>query len=58
MKSFDPQEYWKIKANLEVSNNNIEASLTHYNGKKVDKFSFKNEGDAIKVIESFEGQNF
>ena len=58
IESFDPQEYWKIKANLEVSNNNIEASLTHYNGKKVDKFSFKNEGDAIKVIESFEGQNF
>jgi len=58
IESFDPQEYWKIKANLEVSNNNIEASLTHYNGEKVDKFSFKNEGDAIKVIESFEGQNF
>jgi len=58
IESFDPQEYWKIKANLEVSNNNIEASLTHYDGEKVDKFSFKNEGDAIKVIESFEGQNF
>ena len=58
IESFDPQEYWKIKANLEVVDNNIEASLTHYNGEKVDKFSFKNEEDAKKVTESFEGQNF
>ena len=58
IESFDPQEYWKIKANLEVVDNNIEASLTHYNGEKVDKFSFKNEEDAQKVTESFNGQNF
>ncbi|MDC0032196.1 type I DNA topoisomerase [Pelagibacteraceae bacterium] len=58
IESFDPQEYWKIKANLEVVDNNIEASLTHYNGEKVDKFSFKNEEDAKKVTESFKGQNF
>jgi len=58
IESFDPQEYWKIKANLEVVDNNIEASLTHYNGEKVDKFSFKNEEDAKKVAESFKGQNF
>ena len=58
IESFDPEEYWKIKANLEVVDNNIEASLTHYNGEKVDKFSFKNEEDAKKVTESFEGQNF
>jgi len=58
IESFDPQEYWKIKANLEVVDNNIEASLTHYNDEKVDKFSFKNEEDAKKVSESFKGQNF
>ena len=58
IESFDPQEYWKIKANLEVVDNNIEAILTHYNGEKVDKFSFKNEEDAKKVTESFKGQNF
>ena len=58
IESFDPQEYWKIKANLEVAGNNIEANLTHYNGEKVDKFSFKNEEDAKKVTESFKGQNF
>ena len=58
IESFDPQEYWKIKANLEVVDNNIEASLTHYDGKKVDKFSFKNEEDAKKVTESFKGQIF
>ena len=58
IESFDPQEYWKIKANLEVVDNNIEASLTHYNDEKVDKFSFKNEEDAKKVTESFQGQNF
>ena len=58
IESFDPQEYWKIKANLEVVDNNIEASLTHYNSEKVDKFSFKNEEVAKKVIESFKGQNF
>jgi DNA topoisomerase-1 len=58
IESFDPQEYWKIKANLEVVDNNIEASLTHYNGEKVDKFSFKNEEDAKRITESFKGQNF
>jgi len=58
IESFDPQEYWKIKSNLEVVDNNIEAILTHYNGEKVDKFSFKNEEDAKKVTESFKGQNF
>ena len=58
IESFDPQEYWKIKANLEVAGNNIEANLTHYNAEKVDKFSFKNEEDAKKVTESFKGQNF
>ena len=58
IESFDPQEYWKIKANLEVVDNDIEASLTHYNGEKVNKFSFKNEEDAKKVTESFKGQNF
>ena len=58
IESFDPQEYWKIKANLEVVDNNIEAILTHYDGEKVDKFSFKNEEDAKKVTESFKGQNF
>ena len=58
IESFDPQEYWKIKANLEVVDNNIEAILTHYDGGKVDKFSFKNEEDAKKVTESFKGQNF
>ena len=58
IESFDPQEYWKIKANLDVLGNNIEANLTHYNCEKVDKFSFKNEEDAKKVTESFKGQNF
>ncbi|MDG2416777.1 MAG: type I DNA topoisomerase [Pelagibacterales bacterium] len=58
IESFDPQEYWKIKANLEVVDNSIEANLTHHNGEKVDKFSFKNEEDAIKVTDSFKGQNF
>ncbi len=58
IESFDPQEYWKIKANLDVVGNNIEANLTYYNGEKVDKFSFKNEEDAKKVTGSFKGQNF
>ncbi len=58
IESFDPQEYWKIKANLDVLGNNIEANLTHYNCEKVDKFSFKNEEDAKKVAGSFKGQNF
>ena len=58
IESFDPQEYWKIKANIDVLENTIESNLTHFNNEKIDKFTFKNESEAKKVTESFKGKNF
>ena len=31
IESFDPQEYWKIKANIDVLENTFESNLTHFN---------------------------
>ena len=31
IESFDPQEYWKIKANIDVLENTIDSNLTHFN---------------------------
>jgi DNA topoisomerase-1 len=58
IESFDPQEYWKIKANIDVLENTIESNLTHFNNEKIDKFTFKNESEAKKVTDSFKGKNF
>ena len=58
IESFDPQEYWKIKANIDVLENTIESNLTHFNNEKIDKFTFKDESEAKKVTESFKGKNF
>ena len=58
IESFDPQEYWKIKANIDVLENTIESNLTHFNNEKIDKFTFKNESEAKEVTDSFKGKNF
>ena len=58
IESFDPQEYWKIKANVSLADNTIEANLTHFNSEKIDKFTFKDQNEAQRVIESFKGKKF
>ena len=58
IESFDPQEYWKIKANVSLTDNTIEANLTHFNSEKIDKFTFKDQNEAQRVIESFKGKKF
>ena len=58
IESFDPQEYWKIVADINIDKHKISANLTHYKSKKIDKFSFKNESDANEVISSFSDKGF
>ena len=58
IESFDPQEYWKIVADINIDKHKISANLTHYKSEKIDKFSFKNESDANEVISSFSDKGF
>ena len=58
IESFDPQEYWKIKAYVSIDKNTISANLTHFNSKKVEKFTFNNESEANNITDSFQGKDF
>ena len=58
IESFDPQEYWKILADINIDKHKISANLTHYKSKKIDKFSFRNESEANDVVSSFSDKVF
>jgi DNA topoisomerase-1 len=53
IEKFITEEYWDISATLKKSNNvTLEARLTHYNGEKLQKFSFVNEQQAHAVTDA------
>ena len=59
IESFEPEEYWKIKGNVKFEDGfNIEANLLSVEGKKVEKFSFKSEDDAKKIVNLFSDNKF
>ena len=59
IESFNPDEYWKIKADLELScETHINSNLIMFGENKIEKFSFKNEDEASNVLESFKNKNF
>ena len=47
--AFKPQEYWTIEAQGEHSEVTFPLKLVEYSGKKVEQFSFTNEGSAREV---------
>ena len=48
---FKPEEYWTITSNFKsINNNNIFSKLTLFNGKKIEKFSFKNRSEIDLAI--------
>ncbi|CAO4847068.1 MAG: DNA topoisomerase 1 [Holosporales bacterium] len=54
---FNPQEYWTIEGFFENSEGkNYKAKLTHFNKKKLDKFSIQKENEAKKIVEAIEAQ--
>ncbi|MCR5224871.1 MAG: type I DNA topoisomerase [Alphaproteobacteria bacterium] len=53
IEAFKKQEYWSIEAKFEAKNKKLfDAKLTHYNGKKLDKFAIANEETAKQIREA------
>ena len=50
---FKPEEFWTINVNFNTNNGKIISSAVHQiNGKKIEKFSFKNKNDVNSAISS------
>jgi len=56
---FKPKEFWTLKINLEDNNKNkITSNISLLNGKKIEKFSFKNKEDINSASEQIKKMNF
>ncbi|MEC8623045.1 MAG: type I DNA topoisomerase, partial [Pseudomonadota bacterium] len=56
---FIPTEYWSVQAEFETTGGEqFKANLTHYNGKKLDRFDLYNETIATQAREEVEKSNF
>ena len=59
IESFKPDEYWKIKADVEIADGtHINANLISFNDKKIEKFTFKNEDSTKIVVEAIKNKKF
>ncbi len=56
---FKPIEFWTLKVNFKDNSNNlITSNITQLEGKKVEKFSFKNKEDINEAIEQIKKMKF
>ena len=56
---FNPEEFWTLNINfLTKENLNINTSITQLNGKKIEKFSFKNKEDIIKGLDLIKNKKY
>ena len=56
---FIPEEFWTLSINFQdKSKNNLLASISQLNGKKVEKFSFKSKNDIEKAILEIKDKKF
>ncbi len=51
IENFKSEEYWTVHAKCEKAHP-FEARLTHYQGNKVEQFSFTNEKNALTIVEA------
>lgn len=59
IEKFKAEEYWTIEVVIETAEGvRFPARLTHFEGKKLEKFSITNETEARRVAKSLEGQSF
>lgn len=59
IEKFDPREYWTIDVGLKTPGvDALTASLTHFEGNKLDKFDLNNEAAATKAREAIESASF
>ncbi len=56
---FDPKEFWTLKINFKDNNDNIITSnISQFEGKKIEKFSFKNKMDVDDAAERIKKMQF
>ena len=56
---FNPEEFWSLKVSFKDNSNNlIISNISQLDGKKVEKFSFKNKEDINKAIEQIKKMKF
>src|SRR6201992_3395739 len=58
IEAFKAQEYWGIDADLAAKAGNFTARLTHLDGKKLEKLSLGNQGDADRAVAAIRAQTF
>ncbi len=54
IKAFVPKEYWKVNAEFE----GVEAEINSFEGKKLSKLSIENKAQADKIVESVKKEHF
>jgi DNA topoisomerase-1 len=56
---FNPEEFWTLKVSFSDSNNNlITSNISQLEGKKIEKFSFKNKETVNEAIEQIKKMKF
>jgi DNA topoisomerase-1 len=58
IEAFKPQEYWSIDADLAAQTGNFAARLIQLDGKKVEKLTLGNQGDADRAVAAINAQKF
>ncbi len=56
---FKPDEFWSLNVNfLTNEDSKINSSISHLNGKKIEKFSFKNKEQINNAIDKIKSKNY
>ena len=59
IESFNPEEFWTLSINFQDHNKNlITSSISQLNGKKIEKFSFRNKIEINEAVESIKNKKF
>jgi DNA topoisomerase-1 len=58
IEAFRAQEYWSIDADVEAASGSFAARLIQLDGKKLEKLSLGNEGDAKRAVDAIKAQTF
>ncbi|HWU55848.1 MAG TPA: type I DNA topoisomerase [Rhizomicrobium sp.] len=58
IEAFKPQEYWSIDADLAAQAGTFSARLAQLDGKKIEKLTLGNQGDADRAVAAIKAQKF
>ncbi|WP_440930020.1 type I DNA topoisomerase [Candidatus Pelagibacter sp.] len=59
IESFNPEEFWTLSIKFNDNNNNsITSSISQLDGKKIEKFTFRNKNEINKAIENIKNKKF